>query len=292
MDNLKGIVAVVAGATRGAGRGIAVELGASGATVYCTGRTTRGRSSPMNRPETIEETAELVTDAGGHGIASRVDHSVPAEVAALAERLRREHGGRLDVLVNDVWGGDPLTDWSKRFWQHDLDAGLALFRQAVETHLITSWHLAPLMVERGRGLIVEMTDGDSERYRGAFFYDMAKAAVIRAAVGQAKDLGEHGVVALSLTPGFMRSEAVLDHFGVIETDWRSAIERDPHFAYSETPAFVGRAVAALAADPEVARFAGQTLSSWGLAREYGFSDVDGTRPDWGAHFDALPSPAP
>lgn len=284
-DSLNGVVAVVAGGTRGAGRGIAVELGAAGATVYVTGRSTRAQRSPMNRPETIEETAELVDAAGGRGVAVRVDHADPAQVAGLAQRLRDEQGGRLDLLVNDVWGGDPLTDWSSRFWEHDLLNGLRLLRQAVDTHLITSWHLAPLMVERGRGLIVEMTDGDSDRYRGSLFYDLAKASVIRLARGQAEELREHGVGAVALTPGFMRSEAVLDHFGVAEEDWRRAIERDPHFAESETPRFVGRAVAALAADPEVARFSGSVLSSWGLAREYGFTDVDGRRPDWGAYFD-------
>jgi NAD(P)-dependent dehydrogenase (short-subunit alcohol dehydrogenase family) len=282
---LTGTVAVVAGATRGAGRGIAVELGAAGATVYCTGRTTRARRSPMNRPETIEDTAEMVDAAGGRGVAVAVDHSDAGQVRALAQRIAAEQDGRLDVLVNDIWGGDPLTDWSSRFWQHDLDAGLRLLRQAVETHLITSWHLAPLMVERGRGLIVEMTDGDSERYRGSLFYDLVKASVIRLAVGQAADLRDRGVTAVALTPGFMRSEAVLDHFGVTADDWRGGVEKDPHFAQSETPRFVGRAVAALAADGDVLRSTGRTLSSWGLAREYGFTDVDGRRPDWGTYFD-------
>ena len=281
----KGTVAVVAGATRGAGRGIAVELGAAGATVYCTGRTTRTSRSPMNRPETIEETAELVSSAGGEGIAVPVDHSEPAAVAALAERITAEQGGRLDVLVNDIWGGDPLTDWSSPFWEHDLGDGLKLLRQALETHLITSWHLAPLMVRRGSGLIVEMTDGDSDRYRGTLFYDLAKAAVIRLAVGQAHDLRAHGVTAVALTPGFLRSEAVLEHFGVSEREWRRGAERDPHFLQSESPHFVGRAVAALAADPAVHDRTGQALSSWGLAREYGFTDLDGSSPDWGAYFD-------
>jgi NAD(P)-dependent dehydrogenase (short-subunit alcohol dehydrogenase family) len=239
----------------------------------------------MNRAETIEETAELVTAAGGRGIAVRVDHSDPDQVAGLAERVRDEQDGRLDVLVNDIWGGDPLTDWNSRFWEHDLGNGLRLLRQAVETHLITSWHLAPLMVARGRGLIVEMTDGDSDRYRGALFYDLAKAAVIRLALGQAEDLRDHGVSAVALTPGFLRSEAVLDHFGVTAGDWMRGAERDPHFAQSESPRYVGRAVAALAADPDVARWSGRALSSWGLAREYGFTDVDGRRPDWGAYYE-------
>ena len=284
-DDLRGAVAVVAGATRGAGRGIAIELGARGATVYCTGRTTRDGRSPMNRPETIEETAGRVTAAGGRGIHARVDHSDPQQVRALAQRIRDEQDGRLDVLVNDVWGGDPLTEWDKAFWEHDLDAGLRLHRQAIETHLITSWHLAPLMVARGGGLIVEMTDGDSDRYRGTLFYDLAKASVIRLAVAQAHDLRPHGVTAVALTPGFLRSEAVLEHFGVTERDWVRGADRDPHFAHSESPRFVGRAVAALAADPDVSRFSGRALASWTLAREYGFTDHDGRRPDWGAHFE-------
>ena len=282
---LTGAVAVVAGATRGAGRGIAVELGAAGATVYCTGRSTRNARSPMNRDETIEETAELVEAAGGRGVAVRVDHSQPRQVRELAERIGEEQGGRLDVLVNDVWGGDPLTEWGSRFWEHDLDNGLKLYHQAVDTHLITSWHLAPAMVARGRGLIVEMTDGDSDRYRGALFYDMAKASVIRLAFAQSHDLRDRGVTAVALTPGFLRSEAVLDHFGVTEADWERGVAKDRHFAQSESPHFVGRAVAALAADPDAQRFTGQALSSWGLSREYGFTDVDGRRPDWGAYYE-------
>jgi NAD(P)-dependent dehydrogenase (short-subunit alcohol dehydrogenase family) len=283
-DELRGHVALVAGGTRGAGRGIAIELGAAGATVYVTGRTTRIARSPMNRPETIEETAELVDAAGGRGIAVRVDHSDPAEVRALIERIAGEQGGRLDVVVNDVWGGDPLTQWSVPFWEHSLEDGLKLVRNAVETHVITSHAAAPLMVARGRGLVVEVTDGATDDYRGSLFYDLAKASVIRLAKAQAADLDGTGVTALALTPGFLRSEAVLDHFGVTAETWRDAIARDRHFAASETPRFVGRAVAALAQDPEVHRFAGRALASWELAREYGFTDVDGARPDWGAHY--------
>jgi NAD(P)-dependent dehydrogenase (short-subunit alcohol dehydrogenase family) len=241
----------------------------------------------MNRPETIEDTAEMVDAAGGRGIAVRVDHSDPEQVARLAARIGDEQEGRLDVLVNDIWGGDPLAEWNSRFWQHDLGNGLALLRQAVETHIITSWHLAPLMVARGSGLIVEMTDGDSDRYRGTLFYDLAKAAAIRLALAQAEELRDRGVSAVALTPGFLRSEAVLDHFGVTADDWTRGAERDPHFAESESPRFVGRAVVALAADADVARMSGRALSSWGLAREYGFTDVDGRRPDWGTHLDAL-----
>ncbi|HEX8103679.1 MAG TPA: SDR family oxidoreductase [Solirubrobacteraceae bacterium] len=283
---LAGRVALVAGGTRGAGRGIAVELGAAGATVYVTGRTTRAQRSPMNRPETIEETAELVEAAGGRGIAVQVDHADPRQVAALVERVEHEQSGRLDVLVNDVWGGDPLAQWSVPFWEHSLDDGLKLLHQAVDTHVVTSHHAAPLMVARGAGLIVEVTDGVSDDYRGSLFYDLAKASVIRLARAQAADLAPHGVTALAVTPGFLRSEAMLDHFGVTEATWREGARKDPHFIASETPRYLGRAVAALAADPAVARYAGAALSSWQLAREYGFTDVDGTRPDWGAHFAA------
>ena len=282
-DTLHGKVALVAGGTRGAGRGIAVELGAAGATVYVTGRTTRAARSPMNRPETIEETAELVTAAGGRGIAVRVDHSDPAQVAALVARIDEEHG-RLDVLVNDVWGGDPLTNWSARFWEHSLEDGLKLLHQAVDTHIVTSHHAVPLMVRRGRGLVVEVTDGVADDYRGTLFYDLAKASVIRLAKAQAGDLRGTGVTAVALTPGFLRSEAVLDHFGVTAETWRDAIAKDRHFAASETPHYIGRAVAALAADPDVERWSGQALSTWQLVHEYGFTDADGTQPDWGAHY--------
>jgi NAD(P)-dependent dehydrogenase (short-subunit alcohol dehydrogenase family) len=280
-------VALVTGATRGAGRGIAVELGHAGATVYATGRTTRAERSPMDRPETIEETAELVSKAGGRGIAIKVDHSCPAEVASLLERIAAEQDARLDLLVNDIWGGDPLIDWDAPFWRHDLDAGLKAIHNSIDTHLITSWHAAPLMVARGSGLIVEVTDGTGEHgYRGNLFYDLAKQAMIRLAEGEAAELRPHGVTAVALTPGFLRSEAMLDHFGVTATKWRDAIAADPHFAASETPRLVGRAVVALASDPRVAERSGQALSSWGLARDYGLDDVDGSRPDWGAHYAA------
>ncbi len=278
-------VALVAGATRGAGRGIAVELGAAGATVYCTGRTTRTMASPMKRPETIDATAELVTGAGGLGIAVAVDHAVPEQVAELVQRIDREQG-RLDLLVNDVWGGDPLAGWGVPFWEHSLDDGLALLRQAVETHVITSWHAAPLMLRGPGGLIVEVTDGDDDRYRGSFFYDLAKNAVIRLARAQAAELGSRGVTALALTPGFLRSEAMLEHFGVTEENWRDGAARDPHFIASETPHYIGRAVVALAADPDVAVRNGRSLSTWGLMHEYGFTDVDGSQPDWGGHYTA------
>ncbi|MGW4651399.1 SDR family oxidoreductase [Kitasatospora sp. NPDC004289] len=284
---LAGKVALVAGGTRGGGRGIAVELGAAGATVYVTGRSSAGGGrSELDRPETIEATAELVTAAGGLGIPVRVDHADSASVRALVERIAAEQDGRLDVLVNSVWGGDPLTDWEHPLWEQDLDTGLRLLRQAVETHVITSRHALPLMVARGSGLVVEVTDGNTARYRGSFFYDLAKSSVIRLAVAQAAELKPHGVAAVALTPGFLRSEALLEHFGVTEENWRDAVAKDPNFAHSETPAYLGRAVAALAADPDVMAKSGRALATWGLYREYGFTDADGTQPDFAAHWAA------
>ncbi len=279
---LEGAVALVAGATRGAGRGIAVALGAAGATVYCTGRSTRAARSDYDRPETIEETAERVDAAGGTGVAVRVDHLVPDEVAALVRRIDAEQG-RLDVLVNDVWGGERLFEWDTPVWEHDLDAGLRLLHQAVDTHLITSHHALPLLIRRPGGLVVEMTDGTAEynavNYRNSAFYDLAKAAVIRLAFSQARELAPYGATAVALPPGWMRSEMMLDAFGVTEESWREALASQPHFAISETPLFVGRAVAALAADLDRARHNGASLSSGGVAGEYGFTDADGSRPD-------------
>ena len=285
--SLRGQVALVAGATRGCGRGIAVELGAAGATVYCTGRTTRQHPSPMNRPETIEETAELVAAAGGTGIALRVDHTEPLQVERLINRIRQEQGGRLDILVNDVWGGDDLTAWSRRFWEQSLENGLLMLRQAVHSHIITSHYGLPLMLERGTGLVVEVTDGNTLRYRGQLYYDLVKTSVMRLAFAQAQELRQHSetnrITALAITPGYLRSEWMLDHFGVTEESWRDAIEKDADFGVSETPRFIGRAVAALAADPDVMRYAGQALTSWDLAKVYELCDVDGRRPDWGAY---------
>jgi NAD(P)-dependent dehydrogenase (short-subunit alcohol dehydrogenase family) len=280
--DLEGKVALVAGATRGAGRGTAVALGEAGATVYCTGRTTRTQRSEYDRPETIEETAELVSKAGGEGIAVQVDHLESVQVAELVARIDADQG-RLDVLVNDVWGGENLVDWDTPVWEHDLAAGLRLLRLAIDTHLITSHHALPLLIRRPGGLVVEMTDGTAKynatHYRLSAFYDLAKVAVIRLAFSQAKELEPHGGTAVALTPGWMRSEIMLDAFGVTEETWRDALADQPHFVISETPRFVGRAVAALAADPECHRHNGESLSSGGLAKVYGFTDLDGSRPD-------------
>ncbi len=272
----------MAGATRGAGRGIAVGLGAEGATVYATGRSTRGRRSEVDRPETIEETAELVTAAGGTGIAVVVDHLVSDQVRALVARIAAEQEG-LDVLVNDAWGAEHLFEWDTPVWEHDLEHGLRLLRLALDTHLITSHHALALLTARPGGLLIEVTDGTADynavRYRNSLFYDLAKNAVIRLAWAQAQELAPHGATAVALTPGWLRSEAMLEAFGVTEETWREATARIPHFCISETPAFVGRAAAALAADPDVARWSGKSLSSGALAQVYGFTDVDGTQPD-------------
>jgi len=279
---LKGKVALVAGATRGAGRGIAVELGAAGAIVYVTGRTTRQQQSEYARSETIEETAELVTAAGGRGIAVQVDHLISADVRTLVDRIRAEQG-RLDILVNDVWGGETLKEWDKPVWEHNLENGLRLLDLGVRTHLITAHHALPLLIERPGGLLVEVTDGteayNATHYRINPFYDLAKVSINRLGWAHAKDLAKHGATSVSITPGWLRSEMMLEAFGVTEENWRDATQRIPHFAISETPRFVGRAIAALAADPHRARWNGQSLSSGGLAQVYGFTDLDGSRPD-------------
>jgi NAD(P)-dependent dehydrogenase (short-subunit alcohol dehydrogenase family) len=280
---LEGRVALVAGATRGAGRGTAVALGEAGATVYCSGRSTREQRSEYDRPETIEETAELVNAAGGTGIAARVDHLVPAEVAALVERIDAEQG-RLDVLVNDIWGAEQLFEWDKPLWEHDLDKGLRVLRLAIDTHLITSHFALSLLIRKPGGLVVEMTDGTREyndaNYRVSAFYDLAKSSVLRLAFAQGQELAQHGCTAVALTPGWLRSEMMLEIYGVTEASWRDGARVNPHFAaISESPRFVGRAVAALAADPEVQRRNGGSFSSGELAREYGFTDVDGSQPD-------------
>ena len=278
---LKGRIALIAGATRGAGRGIAVELGAAGATVYVTGRSTRAKPSEMNRPETIEETAALVDAAGGRGIAVAVDHLRPEEVRALVGRIEQEQGA-LHILVNDIWGAT-VMEWNKTVWESSLEIGLATLHRAVDSHAITSHFALPLLIKTPGGLVVEVTDGtdayNAANYRVSFFYDLAKASVNRMAFALAHELGPHKATAVSLTPGWLRSEAMLEAYGVREENWRDAIAISPHFAISETPRFVGRAVAALAADPERARWNGQSLSSGGLAQVYGFTDLDGSRPD-------------
>jgi NAD(P)-dependent dehydrogenase (short-subunit alcohol dehydrogenase family) len=279
---LAGKVALVSGATRGAGRGIAVALGEAGATVYATGRSTRERRSEVGRPETIDETAELVTAAGGEGIAVAVDHLDSDQVRALIERIDADHG-RLDVLVNDIWGAEHLFEWDSPVWEHDLDNGLRLLRLAIDTHLITSHYALPLLVRNSGGLVVEVTDGtaayNADHYRLTMFYDLAKTSVTRMAWGLAQELGPHDCTAVALTPGWLRSEAMLENHRVSEANWRDATQRSPHFCISESPRYVGRAVAALAADADVARWNGQSLSSGQLAQVYGFTDLDGTRPD-------------
>ena len=278
---LTGKVALVAGATRGAGRGIAVQLGAHGATVYCTGRTTAEQRSEMNRPETIEETAALVAAAGGRGIAVQVDHLDPEQVRALITRIEREQGG-LHLLVNDIFGATKI-EWNKPVWESDLGYGLHLLRLAIDTHAITSHFAIPLLLQTPGGLVVEVNDGTAEyndkTYRNSFFYDLAKAGVQRMGFALAHDLAPRGATAVTLTPGWLRSEAMLQAFGVTEANWRDATKFQPHFAISETPAFVGRAVAALAQDPQVSRWNGQSLSSGQLAKVYGFTDLDGSQPD-------------
>lgn len=302
-DALRDRVAVVAGATRGAGRGIAAALGEAGATVICTGRSSAAGSgairSDYDRPETIEETAELVTRLGGVGIAVQVDHLDAAQVASLAERVRDDHG-QVDVLVNDIWGAEVLKghppSWNTPIWQHDLEAGLRILRLAIDTHLITSHHLLPLLVDRPGGLLVEVTDGtaafNADRYRISVFYDLAKVAVNRLGFSQGHELAPYGATAVALTPGWLRSEIMLDNFGVTEANWRDAlagrVEGYPPapegFESSESPRYVGRAVAALAADPERARWNQRSVTSADLAREYGFTDIDGSQPDsWVRH---------
>ncbi len=285
MKPLDGKVAVVAGATRGAGRGIACMLGEAGATVYCTGRSIRGKlASGENRPETIEETAEMVTRYGGKGISAQVDHTEQDQVSALFERVKEEQN-RLDVLVNDVWGGDELTEFGKMFWQVSLDKGRVMMERAVFSHIITAHFAAPLMIETGGGLIVEITDGNFFGYRGNIFYDLVKTSVIRLAFAYSYELRKRNIASVAVTPGFLRSEAMLDHFGVREENWQDAVNKDPNFIASETPYYIGRAVAAMAADPDVSKKTGRVFTSWGLAREYGLTDIDGRQPYWEDYFE-------
>lgn len=282
MTNLEGKVALVAGATRGAGRGIARELGAAGAIVYCTGRSTKQQRSEMDRPETIEETAELIERAGGRAVAVQVDHLDSSQVEALVKRIERDHG-RLDLLVNDIWGGDHFIQWNVPVWEHSLENGLRMLRPAVDTHIITSHFALRLLIKNPGGLVIEVTDGtaeyNSDHYRVSLFYDLAKTSVVRMAWLLAQELKPHQCTALALSPGWLRSEQMLDNYGVIEENWRDATKIQPHFIISETPRYVGRAVAHLAADPNVARWNGQSLSSGQLAKVYGFTDQDGSQPD-------------
>lgn len=282
MKQLEGRIALVAGAARGAGRGIAEMLGEAGATVLCTGRSSRDGAGPSGRPETIEETAERVNARGGVGIAVRVDHADDDQLAALFARVRAEHG-RLDLLVNVLGGKTPVTQWGS-FWTHPLETGRAMVDEWVWPHLLTMRHAAALMAEQRSGLIVQITEGDFLCYRANLFYDLARIAGIRLVYGAAEELAGRGVAVVALAPGYLRTEAMLDHFGVTEATWREAGAQDPNFLHSESPCFVGRAVAALAADPGVAAKSGGLFSSWALAAEYGFDDVDGSRPDWGRHF--------
>ncbi len=270
-QSLAGRVAVVAGATRGAGRGIATALGEAGATVYCTGRSVPGSPGMKGRPETIQETAGIVTARGGHGIPVRVDHTVPDDVAQLFRTV-----GPFDILVNDIWGGDDLVEWGKKLWETNLDDGLRLVDRAIKTHIITSYYGLPHM--RAGGLVVEITDGDAGFYRGHFFYDLVKTTVIRMAFALSQELMERDITALAVTPGFLRSEWMLDNFGVTEANWRDATQKVSSFIASETPLFVGRCVAALAADPNVRSRNGRVFASWDLGDDYGVTDADGTRP--------------
>jgi NAD(P)-dependent dehydrogenase (short-subunit alcohol dehydrogenase family) len=282
-NSLAGKVAVVTGATRGCGRAIAVELGRLGATVYAAGRTTRESASPMNRTETIEDTAELVSAAGGQGIAVRCDFASVPDVDALRARIESEHG-RLDILIDDVWGGDPYADFASPYWESRLDDALYLVHNALDTHLIALHRLLPLVVAKPGGLVVEVTDGDNDEYVGAGIpYFLAKCGV--RAIGRAlgAELAKYDCTGLTVTPGFLRSEAMLEHFATTERTWRESVATTApiDFAVSESPSYLGRAVAALATDPEVSRFAGQTLASWTLMHVYGFTDLDGTQPDFG-----------
>jgi NAD(P)-dependent dehydrogenase (short-subunit alcohol dehydrogenase family) len=281
---LRGRVALVAGATRGAGRAVAVELARAGAIVYATGRSSRvAGPSEIGRPETIEQTGELIAAAGGEGVALRADHLEPDQVRGLAERIDRDHG-RLDVLVNDIFDGGRYGQFGTTVWEHDLASGLRMLRIGIDTHAITSHFVLPLLIRRPGGLVVEMTDGTAEynaayRHHEGFYYDLVKAAVQRMTIAQAYELRPYQASAVAVTPGWMRSEDMLDFYGVTEGTWREATTRVPHFCISESPTYTGRAVTALAADAEVTRWSGQVLSSGQLAPIYGFTDTDGTQPD-------------
>jgi NAD(P)-dependent dehydrogenase (short-subunit alcohol dehydrogenase family) len=288
---LKGRVAVVAGATRGAGRGIARALGESGATVYCTGRSVRGNLSPYGRPETIDETADMIAAEGGTAIPLRVDHTVESEVESLFMRVDREQG-RLDILVNSIAGEDPMMGYWGPFWKADLTNAAAIFRQSLISHIITAKHAASIMIRERRGLIVEVTESDILGAGGNPMAQVVKLGLKGLALNMAIELRSHGVAAVAITPGFLRSESMLEGMGVTEANWRDAGKKDKNFLESESPLFVGRAVAALAQDPDVLNRSGQLLSSWELSRKYKFTDYDGRRPDWGRlaiDFSVLPA---
>ena len=287
---LTGRVALVAGATRGAGRGIARALGEAGATVYCTGRSVKGKPSPYGRPETITETAAMIKAAGGNAIALRVDHTIEREVKALFQRILRAHK-RIDIVVDSVAGEDPLMKQYGFLWQANLKTADAIFRQGLTSRITTAKHAALAMMPAKRGLIVEVTENDIIGGGGNPMAHAVKVAQKMLPLLWAAELAPHGVAVTAITPGFLRSESVLEHFGVTEGNWREAGKKDSNFLQSESPLYVGRAVAALAADPKVQNRTGMLLSSWELARDYGFTDYDGRRPDWGRHkidFSGLP----
>lgn len=281
---LKDKVIVVAGATRGAGRGIAIELGAAGAIVYCTGRSIKGKTS--GRPETIDETADMVTKAGGRGIAIQVDHTQPKQVKNLFQQISDQHDGHLDILVNDIWGGDELTQWNVPYWEHSLDAGLQMLERAINTHIITSYYATPLLIKSKSGMIFEITDGKTYDYRGTFFYDLVKVSIMRLAYSMAKDLQPYNIASVAVTPGFLRSEAMLDNFNVTEENWREGIKKDKFFGFSETPHYIGRAIVALATDSKIMDKSGKTFATWDLSEEYGFVDIDGSQPHWQRNYEA------
>jgi NAD(P)-dependent dehydrogenase (short-subunit alcohol dehydrogenase family) len=285
---LRGQVALVAGATRGAGRAIAVSLALAGATVYATGRSVRGHPATPGRPETIDETAEIIRRFGGRAYALRVDHTVEAEVRRLLQRIARREHGRLDILVNDIWGGEELTEWGQPPWTMSYERGRTMFERAVFSHILTSRYAVPLMVKRKRGVLFEVTDGAHSDYRGSFYYDLVKTSVIRLVLAHHEEFEEahlRRLSAIAVTPGFLRSEYMLDQFGVTEENWREAIPKARHFYASETPYLLARGVVALAADPKVHAKSGTVIGSWTIAKEYGFTDRDGSRPDWGKVFD-------
>ncbi|WP_061234162.1 SDR family oxidoreductase [Leptospira interrogans] len=281
--NLEGKVALVTGDTRGAGRGIALALGEAGVTVYVTGISIKDKHPKINRKETIEETVERINKLGGKAIWAQVDHTNPKEVKSLFERIDQEQG-KLNILVNDIWGGDPFIEWSCKFWEHSLENGLKVQKNCLNSHLITNYFATPLMIRNHSDLILEITDGTDYRYRGNVYYTLVKCSIINLASSLSEELKPYGVTVISLTPGFLRSEVMLDYFGVLEENWKDAILKDPHFIASETTAYIGRAVVSLAEDPNVFLKTGSATSTWRLSEEYNFTDLDGSKPHWGQYF--------